>query len=132
MPNMFGCLNLSRFGLWKLLAFPRALKQSSWVSVEDSGATAGYFSNTRRLCLYSKSLSCRFLHTAALSLSCSRLHALVPSFGSGITFVCALSHWSNTRSRKILSVSLPLYFSDTEPRGPHRGPDAQSLQDISR
>lgn len=50
--------------------------------------------------------------------------------GEASLFVC-VSHWSKTLSRKIPSISLPL-FSDVEPRNPQQGLATQSLQGITR
>lgn len=56
MPKMFGCLNLSHYGFWKLLAFPHVL------SVEDSSVTVrssrGYFTSAHRAMFVFKDLSC--------------------------------------------------------------------------
>lgn len=59
-----------------------------------------------------------FLFFSCLTVSPGRDSALIS--GGSITCVCA-SHWSNTPSRKIPSICLPLFFSDVEPRSPHQG-----------
>lgn len=66
-----------------------------------------------------------------------RLYSLVPSFGSSITFVlrhCRTGQTHNPGRYYLFAFRFSFFsrLSGTEPFSPHQGPDAQSLQDITR